>query len=138
MPEQLTSEVSWYPEVSPDGKLIACTLLDSGAAGEGVIAVIPITGGAPIRRVAGIPASSRVRWGPRGETLTYVRTEHNVSNLFARGVFDSTQQQLTQFETDQIFAFDWSRDRSRLAIVRGVESRNAVMLPASRKIDGRN
>jgi hypothetical protein len=126
--QPLTTDVSYYAEVSPDGNLIACTFLDSAAANEGRVAVLPVTGGTPLRRLKNIPASSQLRWGPRPDAITFVRTVQEVSNLFIRDITDGSDRQITRFDTDQIFAFDWSRDFSRLAMVRGVETRNAVIL----------
>ena len=137
VPEQLTPEVSYYPEVSPDGKMLACTLRDSAAATDGAIALIPIAGGSPIRRFKDIPMSSPLRWGPGRDTLTFIRTADGVSNLFFRGILDAVERQLTSFNTEQIFAFDWSRDFSRLALLRGVEARDAMMLTLSAESSGR-
>ena len=131
-PEQLTSSVSYYPEISPDGKLIACIVNDAASSAQGVVAVLPITGGAPIKRLNGIPASPAIRWGPRPQMITFIRTEQDISNLFTQDTFAGAEQQLTHFENDQIFDFDWSPDRSRLAMVRGVDVRNVVMITNSK------
>src|SRR5436305_15297272 len=89
------------------------------------IAIIPIEGGAPIKQF-NIPAMF-VHWTPDGRALVYVDNRSGVSNLWMQPVDDGQPTQLTDFKTDQIFIFDWSRDGKQIVISRGVVTSDVVL-----------
>jgi Tol biopolymer transport system component len=51
-----------------------------------------------------------------------------VSNIWIQPLDDSPARQLTDFKSDRIFSFDWSRDGKWLALSRGPEERDVVMM----------
>lgn len=127
-PTQLTTEYSMRPAVSPDGKLIACVISLPTEPG-GKLALVPIEGGPPVRvfpnRIHGAPF---VRWTPDGRHLTYDDNPPGPSKIWLQPVDGGAPKLLAEFATDRIFGFDWSRDGSRLACVRGLWALNVVML----------
>jgi Tol biopolymer transport system component len=131
-PEQLTSEVSYYPEVSPDGKWVVCKYFDSAPDEKGAIAVVPFTGGRPVQRFNDISTGSPLRWSSR-DAIGFVRNTGDISNIFTRSIVNGRERQVTHFDGEQIFSFDWSRDSSQLALIRGIEARNVMMLASSQE-----
>jgi TolB protein len=129
-PEQLTTDISYFPEVSPDGKLVASVFTDTGTGKESV-AVLPITGGRPLWRAKGLSAASPFGWGPDKDRLTFVRQVGEGENLFSLRIGASSEDQLTHFDDEQIFSFSWATEPSRLAFVRGLIATDVVMLPAA-------
>lgn len=126
-PKQLTNDFTASPAVSPDGKLIACTISAPGEPGR--IAVYPFEGGAPIKifpqPVAGFPI---IRWTPDGRFLTYDDNPIGPAKLWMQALDGGERKPLAEFTSDRIFGFDWSRDGKRLAVVRGLWSSNIVLL----------
>ncbi|HEY0378272.1 MAG TPA: protein kinase [Pyrinomonadaceae bacterium] len=124
-PVKLSDKFSVSPMVSPDGKLIACYYWDERAETQLVIALIPFEGGPPVKTFS-LPANY-VRWTPDGTALTYVDSRSGVSNVWSQPVDGGEPVQLTNFKSDLIFAFEWSRDGRQLACARGIVTSDAVL-----------
>jgi TolB protein len=129
-PVQIISKYSMSPAISPDGKLIACYYLDESTGGP-KIALIPFDGGEPVKffepQVVDF-VTHPVRWTPDGRALTYIVNRGGVSNIWIQPLADSPARRLTDFKSDRIFSFDWSRDGKWLALSRGPESRDVVLM----------
>jgi Tol biopolymer transport system component len=124
-PVELVDKYALGPAISPDGKSIACYYWDQMPESQLGIAVLPIEGGAPLNKF-NIPAMF-VRWTPDGRGLVYVDNRSGVSNLWMQPVDGGQPMQLTDFKTDQIFVFDWSRDGRQLLLARGVVTSDVVL-----------
>jgi eukaryotic-like serine/threonine-protein kinase len=129
-PVQITSKFSMSPAISPNGELIACYYLDEATGGP-KIALIPFAGGEPVKLFdfqVFDPSTYPVRWTHDGRALTYIVNRGGVSNLWIQPVDGSPARQLTDFTSDRIFSFDWSRDGKWLALSRGPEQRDVVLM----------
>ena len=129
-PLQLTEKLSQWPAISPDGKLIACWLReDSGTPWR--IGIISVDGGEPLK-VLDVPTSANsaipLRWTSDGRMLTFVDTREGVSNIWGIAFDAGALKQLTDFKSDQIFSFDWSRDGHALALARGDINNDVVLI----------
>lgn len=129
-PVRLTDYTAGGPAISPDGKQIAVTFVDEQATPKRWrIAVIAFEGGSPAKVFdAPNPVTQIVGWTPDGRSLTYVETRDGVSNIWAQPFDGSPPKQLTNFNSNQIFSYAWSSDGSQLALARGVEIRDVVLV----------
>lgn len=114
-PVQLSDKRLAGPAISPDGALIACWHAQDSAMQDPPpplkIALIPFAGGPPIKILDAIrTANVRVRWSPDGQAITYVNNRQGVSNIWRQPISGGPAQQITQFTSEQIGAFDWSPD----------------------------
>ena len=127
---QLTDRLSQWPAVSPDGQQVACWYRDETTS-PWRIAIIPIEGGPPTR-VFDVPPTAAsaipVRWTPDGRGLAFIDTQAGVSNIWSQPLEGGAPRQLTDFKSDQIFWFDWSRDGRQLACSRGVVTSDVVLI----------
>ncbi len=127
-PVRLTEQYSHYPSLSPDGKLIA--YIAPPELLRGSLAVISIEGG-PALKTFELPQTfylpTGLRWTPDGRMVTYVCTRGGVSNIWGQPLDGDAPKQLTDFKTEQIRAFDWSREGD-LAVSRGVVNSDVVLI----------
>ncbi len=128
-PEQLTHDNSVRPVVSPDGQWIACFYRDENTR-RNQIAVLPFAGGKPVKvfdKLA-LPDRFTLRWTPDSRALTYIVTREGVSNLWTQPLEGGAPRQLTDFKTERIFRFAWSRDGQQLAIERGQDVSDVLLI----------
>jgi eukaryotic-like serine/threonine-protein kinase len=117
--------------MSPDGALIAFYIPPDDQTKVSRIGVASIDGGNTIRTFdlpPGVIAPQRIRWAPDGQALTYIDIRGGVSNIWSQPLDGGPAQQLTDFKTDSIFNFAWSRDGKQLAIVRAINSNDVVLM----------
>ncbi|HEU0184553.1 MAG TPA: protein kinase [Blastocatellia bacterium] len=143
-PTQLTDKLSTWPDISPDGQKIACWYrADPGANWQ--IAIIPITGGpitgGPItggnpEKVFDVPPNTDtpipIRWMPDQSGITFIATPNGVSNVWYQPLKGGAPHKLTDFASDRIFWFDWSRDGKQLACSRGKILNDIVLITESK------
>ena len=128
-PVRLTEDFAALPAVSPDGKLIACYTLND-ATGQLKMSLIPGEGGRPVKVFETSPfiSTSTLRWAADGQSLTYVETRDGVSNLWSQPVAGGAPRKLTDFKSDNIFRFAWSRSGRDLACERGLYVNDVVLI----------
>jgi eukaryotic-like serine/threonine-protein kinase len=132
-PVRLIDKLTAHPIVSPDGSLIACWYRDDDQQPNTLtkVAIIPFAGGDPVK-VLDIPSSVNItagpRWTPDGRALTYIDTINGVSNIWSLPLDGGKPVQLTDFKTDQIFWFDFSRDGKQLALSRGTQTSDVILI----------
>jgi eukaryotic-like serine/threonine-protein kinase len=128
---QLTATRSQKPDVSPDGKLISYHTLDSELAkSPWIFGAMPFDGGRLIKKFAFGPTVGEriVRWVPGGWGLAYLESPGGVGNIWVQPIDGSVPRQLSNFKAEDIESFDWSPDGKRLAIVRGTETSDVVLI----------
>lgn len=130
-PQQLTDANSYSPTISPDGASVAFFY----GEGTGVtfrlrVAVIPAAGGSFLHTFDVLPqVSGKLRFTPDGQALAYAVTDgRGVGNVWAQTLTGGAPTQITDFKSDQIFDFAWSRDGKQLAVSRGKTDRDVVLL----------
>ena len=128
-PVQLTDYNSSQPVVSPDGKQVAFRYLDEKSKpSRWVVGIIPFGGGRPTKGFDILVRPLRLHWASDGRALTYLLTRDGVSNIWSQPVDGGNPVQLTDFKSDQIYFFDWSRDGHQLFLARGSATSDVVLI----------
>jgi eukaryotic-like serine/threonine-protein kinase len=126
-PARIGGGVLRDPTFSSDGRWIAGhTQAQPGAPWR--IGVWAAEAGAPARllELPGAGAAWQVvRWVPGSDALSYIEARDDVHNLWSWAA-GRAPRPLTRFDSGRIFAYAWSRDGRRLALIRGVYNRDLV------------
>jgi eukaryotic-like serine/threonine-protein kinase len=144
-PEMLTQSPApgsrSVPAFSSDGKRIAYIGSSSSpvenpsspsSSQPNQLKVIAFDGGAPLQQFdwpvsAGLFFGSP-HWAPSGDAIDYVLTHNGVSNIWRQNLAGGAPKQITNFESGQIFDFDWSREGKQLALTQGSDSSDVIMI----------
>jgi Tol biopolymer transport system component len=131
-PVQVTDEYARMPAVSPDTRFMACRYyVQAGLVG---IAILPLQGESPIRRVPEIPIIDwqQVQWTADGRALTYIDIANGISNIWSYDLGTLTSSQVTYFQSEQIFAYAWSPNYRQLACQRGTQVSDVTIISGQR------
>jgi serine/threonine protein kinase/Tol biopolymer transport system component len=129
-PMQLTEVFATEPDISPDGKFVACFSNDV-QTGKLVMLLLPFAGGAAVRSLPLPPTAnwdSGPRWAPDGRALTYVDRRGETMNLWLQPLTGGPAQQISDFKQGGVFRREWSHDGKQVAIVRVTATSDAVII----------
>ena len=115
--------------VSPDGRFLAVRLI-ARAGNNWVQAIIDAATGKVVKTFT-LPLTASqemIGWMPDGKSICYVDFRDNVSNIWVLPLETLKPYQLTRFESSLIVNFAWSKHGKDLAIVRGDQTRDIVLL----------
>jgi Tol biopolymer transport system component len=73
-------------------------------------------------------ASSPLKFGPDGKSIVYTVHEKGIGNLWMQPLDGSAPHQLTHFTSERIAKFRFSKDGAKIAIERGHNESDAVIL----------
>jgi Tol biopolymer transport system component len=132
-PEQLSDKSASWAAVSPDGKLLALRYLDEQTK-LNKIAVIPFAGGEPIK-ILDVSVSFRdvgLGWTADSRSIVYAEARGNgdssADNIWSVSIDGGAPKQLTNFTSGLIFAFQMSRDNKQIALSRGSQTDDVILL----------
>ena len=118
------------PRVSPDGKLILCRYFNEETQtwGHAVLTYESAT----VQRLFRLPASADgAHWYLGGKEISFVDTRNGVSNIWSMPVDGGEAKQITNFTSGLIFSYAWSYDWKHLAVARGNETSDVVLITQS-------
>ncbi len=140
-PEAITqSPAAWELDVlaiSPEGKQIAYVAAPetpvvnpSSPSGSqpNQLRVIAFDGSTVIHQFDWPASAWRPRWAPQGEAIDYVLTQDGVSNIWQQRLSGGSPKQVTHFDSGEIFDFEWSPDGRQLALTRGSENSDVILM----------
>ena len=129
-------------KISPDGKRIMYPALPVPPEGSDSpsesnpyqLKVIPSDGGAPLYQFDWPSSGGKEpRWAPAGDAVEYALTRNGVSNIWRQKLSGGPAKQITRFQSGLIFDFAWSRDGKQLALTKGSESSDVILISNFRR-----
>ena len=127
-PVQLTHQLADRPRISPDGRLVSYITLGSQPAGHDVMVVIESSSGQRTYSWDMPPDAGDFHWSSDGQAVDYVITRGAVSNLWRQKLTGGPAKQITDFKSERIFRFGWSRGGKQLLTVRGDISSDVILI----------
>jgi len=121
--------------ISPDGKRIMYLAspqppqnASSASANSYQLKVIPSDGGPALYKFDWPASASAPLWAPAGDAVEYALTRSGVTNIWRQKLSGGPPKQITNFGSGQIFGFAWSHDGRQLALTRGSESSDVILI----------
>lgn len=122
---QITESDTDYWAISPDEKLLAVDVLDK-TTGKYQIELCSLEDG-KIIKTFNFSGNRQMIFTPDGKNLAYDVANGDTGQIRLQPL-DGEPRALTDFQTDKIFSFSWSPDGTRLAILRGKQLNDAVLI----------
>jgi Tol biopolymer transport system component len=126
-----------YPQVSPDGSLMAY-MVSNRESKRPQIVVVRFDDGAqvttfdlPVSAGTGYFVSLSYRgfhWSPDGKGIVYIDTIGGVSNLWRKPMDGGPAKPITGFKSDRIYSFAYASDGKTIALGRGNDTPDAVLI----------
>lgn len=114
-------------EVSPDGKLLAYDIEDPQTKRRQIV-IINFPDLAPLKTFNRPVTIEGWRWAPDSRAIVHRDRRGDVSNLWRQPVDGAPATQITDFKSETIRYFSYSRDGKHLAMSRGSVTRDAVLI----------
>ena len=117
-------------DISPDGGTLALAIVDHANGHEQKLLLIDASTG-NVRSQAKFERDRFgffIRFSRDGKSVVYTVRENGVDNLWAQPLDGSAGKYLTSFKAEHIWDFRWSPDGSKLAMVRGHDDSDVVLL----------
>ncbi|HEY0876099.1 MAG TPA: hypothetical protein VGD94_21665, partial [Vicinamibacterales bacterium] len=95
--------------ISPDGGLVFFTEWVGVEQEMLHLKVVPVSGGAPVLDIP-IDRALDLRWHPRGDTITFRRTDAGVTNVYGISVATGEERQISRFERGTFIGYAWVDD----------------------------
>jgi eukaryotic-like serine/threonine-protein kinase len=123
------SDLSIYDlQVSPDGKFFAYSFEEEQTKQRQLI-VRRFDDSSHVKTFnLPVTATGSFGWTPNSQALVYVDNPRSVSNLWRVPLDGTPPSQITDFKSDFIYNFSYSRDGKQLALTRGNTTRDAVLI----------
>jgi Tol biopolymer transport system component len=116
------------PQISPDGKMLAYLAMPASMSGSRVATVVPFGGGSPLYRLDVPMGAFEIRWAPDGQALDYHLFPAEASNIWRQALAGGPPKQITNFKSDRVFSFAWSRNGKQLVLARGATSSDVILI----------
>nr|AUN37300.1 adenylate cyclase [uncultured bacterium] len=127
--EKLTSAMTLLPQISPDGKLVACFFQDPKRPMGPQLTVLSALDGALVKQwpVWLQQDQPPVRWADT-QTLTYLQHGESSSTLYSQKLSSSSPEILIDTPHERIYRLSWSRESGRLIYEKGNTVNKVVLL----------
>jgi len=114
--------------VSPDGTQLAFGYQEGSPVPIPKIAAVPVVGGA-LHFVTQVPLGTHgLAWSPSGKGLQVLFLRNGASNIWEQPLSGGPPHQITNFASDRINSFAWSRDGKQLFMTKGNTTADVILI----------
>jgi Tol biopolymer transport system component len=127
---QLTEKATLFPQVSPDGKLIACFYADKTASFGTKLSILSAEDASLVKQfdISSQGALSRISWSQDGRKILYLKIQDGVSTIFEQSLETESPVKVIESKSDTIFRFALSPDDRTLVYENGGYVRDVVLV----------
>jgi eukaryotic-like serine/threonine-protein kinase len=122
-------------DLSPDGKLAAFITVEHTGEHVEKLAVVSAETNQTVKmlELEHFRLGGMLRFSPDGKAVVYPVRENNVDNLWLQPLDGSKGHAITDFKSERIYDYHWSFDGKQLAIVRGHNDSDVVLIKDQRQ-----
>jgi serine/threonine protein kinase/Tol biopolymer transport system component len=121
-------------DLSPDGKLAAFATLEHVGEHKEKLAVVSADSGQNAKMIDfERPRSGILRFSFDGKAVVYPTRENGIDNLWLQPLDGLKGRYVTDFKSERIYDFHWSFDGKQLALVRGHNDSDVVLIRDSQQ-----
>ncbi len=128
---QLTDSATGAFAVSPDETLLAVEMFDK-TSGKTRVELRSLADG-QTSKTFDFDAWRELTFTPDGKNLAYDTGRGGIAQIMIQPLDGGEAFVLTEFPNDQIFSFGWSPDGKHLAVIRGKQLNDAVLIKADNR-----
>jgi serine/threonine protein kinase/Tol biopolymer transport system component len=115
-------------QISPDGTQLAFGYQEGRPVPTSKIGTVPVAGG-PLHEVSQVPLGTHgLAWSPSGKALQVSFLRNGASNIWEQALSGGPPHQITNFTSDRINAFTWSRNGKQLFMTRGNSTADVILI----------
>jgi eukaryotic-like serine/threonine-protein kinase len=118
--------------ISPDGKWIAFTYAEGSPVPVDKLSIVPATGGAAVKTMLWPRGGQNMHWSPDGKGIEFSQTRDGAGNVWEMALDGGAPRQITNFTSERIADFHWTRDGKTLLMSRGHAERNVILVSGFR------
>ena len=126
-PTKILDAAATGSEVSPDGKLLAYDIEDPQTKRTQIV-ITNFPDLTPVKTINRPVTVEGWRWAPDSRAIVYRDRRGDVSNLWRQSLDGAPPTQMTNFNSEVIRYFSYSRDGKHIAMARGSVTRDAVLI----------
>ena len=131
-PSQTVSQtrMAGFFDISPDGSMAVYVVVDHAAGHQEKIALVATNTG-ETRKLLEMQRpimNNMIRFSRDGKSAIYATREHGVDNLWQQPLDGTAGKLITSFTSERMWDFHWSQDGSKLAVVRGHNESDVVLM----------
>jgi Tol biopolymer transport system component len=126
----MSDRLAEFGVYSPDGQQIAALVVEgTGVNSAPAVGIFPRQGGLPVKT---FPTARSIagyfQYTADGKSLVYPVSEHGVSNIVMQAIGSTTVTPQTHFDKYGIYGYDYDWKNKRLALARGRNNTDVVLL----------
>jgi eukaryotic-like serine/threonine-protein kinase len=122
-------QVAGFFDVSPDGRTVAFATIDHNAGHQERLVLVSSETGQLTKKIEfQRPRMGLLHFSRDGKSILYPVRENNADNLWQQPLDGSPGRLITSFKSEHIWDYHWSPDGSKLALVRGHEDSDVVLI----------
>ncbi len=131
---RLSTHKALWPQLSPDGRWVACFYSNSDKPNDRMpenIAILPADGGEPVRMFPLPPSADEkpgLAWNAESTGLYFVQNRKGASGIWFQPIEGGEASRVVDFPGEQILHFAWSPDWKQLVVSRAVVGQDVVLL----------
>lgn len=128
---QMTELPTLVPQISPDGKYLACYFPANGefnAQNRNLKLTLLSPADAKIIKQFEITKPSPFSWTPDSKAISYSDNSSGIANIWLQPIEGGEPKKLTNSETEEIIMHSWSKDNKNLVFVKETTNNDIVLI----------